>query len=260
MGEQGEYRLQDGFTLIELSIVLVIIGLIVGGVLTGRSLIRAAELRSIITDEQRYVTAVNTFRTKYNEIPGDMADATNFWGTDPGGCPMGYTGSYITTTCNGNGNGLIENSGASVSYTPVLYENYLAWQQLAFARLIPGAYTGTQGPLDYNQNIPGVNVPPTKIPNGGFEWASYIPSTAASYVSPYTQYLLVGGVTNGDLWDLLTPSDGQAIDQKMDDGLPITGSVLEADQGNCLQSYPSWTYNLQSNSPDCVLLFQVHGW
>ena len=66
------------FTLIEISIVLVIIGLIVGGVLVGRDLIRSAELQTIITDKNKYITAVNTFRTKYNELPGDMKTATTY--------------------------------------------------------------------------------------------------------------------------------------------------------------------------------------
>src|ERR1700709_989380 len=63
-----------GFTLIELSIVLVIIGLIVGGVLVGRDLINAAQLRAAISQIERYQTAVNTFRAKYGAIPGDMPD------------------------------------------------------------------------------------------------------------------------------------------------------------------------------------------
>ena len=63
---------QVGFTLIELSIVLVIIGLIVGGVLTGQDLIKAAEIRATVGQYEKYNTAVNTFRTKYNGIPGDL--------------------------------------------------------------------------------------------------------------------------------------------------------------------------------------------
>lgn len=67
---------QTGFTLIELSIVLVIVGLIVGGVLVGRDLISAAEVRAQISQIEKYNTAVNTFRGKFNAIPGDMSAAT----------------------------------------------------------------------------------------------------------------------------------------------------------------------------------------
>src|SRR5438477_2747635 len=63
---------QQGFTLIELSIVLVIIGLIVGGILVGQDLIKAAEIRATVGQVEKYNSAVNTFRSKYNGIPGDI--------------------------------------------------------------------------------------------------------------------------------------------------------------------------------------------
>ena len=56
--------------------MLVIIGLIVGGVLVGQDLIRAAETRAQITQFEKYQSAVNTFRGKFNAIPGDMNVAT----------------------------------------------------------------------------------------------------------------------------------------------------------------------------------------
>ncbi|MBN9993879.1 prepilin-type N-terminal cleavage/methylation domain-containing protein, partial [Listeria monocytogenes] len=74
------YPAKPGFSLIELSIVLVILGLLTGGILAGQSLIRAAELRSVGEEYQKNRTAVATFRDKYFAIPGDMTNATSFWG------------------------------------------------------------------------------------------------------------------------------------------------------------------------------------
>src|SRR6202167_3238935 len=93
---------QSGFTLIELSIVLVIIGLIVGGVLVGQDLIRAAEIRATISQIEKYNTAVNTFRGKFNAIPGDMnlVTATTF------GFSSGGTRS--STAGQGDGNGVLD--------------------------------------------------------------------------------------------------------------------------------------------------------
>ena len=68
----------SAFSLVELSIVLVILGLLVGGVLSGQSLIRAAELRSVTTEYSRYTTAISSFRDKYFALPGDMSNATSF--------------------------------------------------------------------------------------------------------------------------------------------------------------------------------------
>ena len=67
---------QPGFSLVELSIVLVILGLLTGGILAGQSLIRAAELRSISTDYSRYIAAVQAFRDKYFALPGDSLART----------------------------------------------------------------------------------------------------------------------------------------------------------------------------------------
>ena len=91
---------QQGFTLIELSIVLVIIGLIVGGILVGRDLIRAAGVRSTIAQIESYQTAANTFRGKYGYLPGDIKDpdATNF----------GFKIRGTVSKGMGDGNGVIE--------------------------------------------------------------------------------------------------------------------------------------------------------
>src|ERR1700753_1764982 len=101
-----------GFTLIELSIVLVIIGLIVGGILTGQDLIKSAEQRATLAQVEKYNTAVNTFRNKFGGIPGDLAytTASNF----------GFFNISATTPCTAlgkpgcqDGNGLIDGSNAA---------------------------------------------------------------------------------------------------------------------------------------------------
>src|ERR1035438_8206439 len=93
------------FTLIEMSIVLVIIGLVVGGILVGQNLIAAAGVRATISQIEKYNTAVNTFRTKYDALPGDMnaSVAKQFGfvarGTQPG---------------EGDGNGIIEGINGAI--------------------------------------------------------------------------------------------------------------------------------------------------
>jgi prepilin-type N-terminal cleavage/methylation domain-containing protein len=68
---KGVCRVSDrrGFSLVELSIVLVILGLLTGGILTGQNLIRAAELRSAVTELQRHQASTQSFRDKYFAIP-----------------------------------------------------------------------------------------------------------------------------------------------------------------------------------------------
>ena len=145
--------MRKGFSLVELSIVLVILGLLVGGVLSGQSLIRAAELRSVSNDLSRYAAAAQTFRDKYFAIPGDMPNATSFWGSAGGAnndaaCQAAQT--TAAATCNGDGNGdLLNNNGES--------EPYLFWKHLANAGLIEGSYSGI------NAQTLGITVPPSKV-------------------------------------------------------------------------------------------------
>jgi len=138
---------QSAFTLVELSIVLVILGLLVGGVLTGQSLIRAAELRTVTTQYNNYVPAVQTFRSKYFALPGDMPNATSFWGAAAVGAACQTTAGSGTQTCDGDANGLINTATNSLEY-------FRAWQQLASAGLIEGNYDGINHTFATTANSP----------------------------------------------------------------------------------------------------------
>lgn len=124
-----------GFTLIELSIVLVIIGLIVGGILVGRELIHTAQLRGVLTEIEKFETARMAFKLKYNCFPGDCASAINFG--------LGNSG---------NGNDLIE----AYCYYSTSDEPYLYWQHLAAAGLISGNFTGTLVQAEKPIPLPGL--------------------------------------------------------------------------------------------------------
>jgi prepilin-type N-terminal cleavage/methylation domain-containing protein len=254
--------IKSGFTLVELSIVLVVIGLIIGGVLVGRDLIRAAEIRSVISDVERFTTAAKTFRAKFNCLPGDCADA-----------------SAQGLGADGNGNGSIDEGWcASTPDTSTAgnVELFLFWQHLAGAQLIPGSFTGQPGPSDALEAIVKVNVPPSKMTNGGYSIAN-ITASAGVYCAPYVftnadynNYLNFGAQSSvGDLTDapILTPADAFSTDQKIDDGKPGTGHVLTLNSSwysasgygatNCVTSdNPSTaTYNVSYMSPACHLIF-----
>jgi len=85
---------QSGFTLVEIAIVLVIIGLLLGGVLKGQEMIESARIKSVVTDMNGIAAAYNTYFDRYHAIPGDEAAAT-------------YTGRGWTGTGNGNANGVL---------------------------------------------------------------------------------------------------------------------------------------------------------
>ncbi len=95
---------ENGFTLIELSIVLVIIGLIIGGILVGNDLIKSAGNRAFVSQLEKYNASVNTFKTKYNCLPGDCASATAY----------GFTG-------NGDGNSMVSSTLTEPSWSSADY-------------------------------------------------------------------------------------------------------------------------------------------
>lgn len=215
------------FSLVELSIVLVILGLLTGGVLTGQSLIRAAELRSITTDFQRYISAVQAFRDKYFAMPGDMANATSFWGKDNTYCAA-HTGTAATPgTCNGDGDGMMDiASGATVTG-----EFFRFWQQLALAGLVEGNFTGISGSGGAAHSIPSTNVPKSKISNGG--WSVYYVASgyagnAEWFAGTYLNTLVFGATTTTDITYnmIIKPEEAWNIDTKMDDGKPASGKVM----------------------------------
>ena len=97
---------EKGFTLIELSIVIVIIGLIVAGVVGGQSIVNQAKLRSIVTDMNKIQVAVNAFKLEYDALPGGFNRATDYWGA--GNTDNGDGNKIIRTTANGAGAGSSE--------------------------------------------------------------------------------------------------------------------------------------------------------
>ena len=219
-----------GFTLIELPIVLVIIGLIVGGVLVGRDLIAAAATRAQISQIERYQQAVNTFRGKYNYLPGDMPSTT---ATSFGFSRGSSTGcDYPVNNC-GNNDGLIGNflSGDN-SQTG---EAHLFWLDLKQANLIADSSI-TMAVFGAVETNVGNWLPPAKLAAGMYVYVWY-GGVLVDYLQDATldgdakNYLSVSGVSGFTGYmgnysqSTVRVSDAYNIDKKEDDGKPQSGSV-----------------------------------
>lgn len=240
-----------GFSLVELSVVLVIIGLLAGAVVGGQALIRNAEMQSIVSDYSRYKEAYVTFKKQYATIPGDMLDAEEFWGQS-----TACSGASATGTCNGNGDGILDYSaGAGDSG-----ETFQFWRQLALAGRITGNYSGVSGSGGAVDSSPEANIPGSRIATAGWDVGNSATITDAHYDIDFGNYLRIGGKVAGSpaVGAILTPEEAWKIDTKMDDGSPGRGSLISS-MGNCtLASSASDTdagYKLQENNVQCSLFF-----
>lgn len=221
-------RKTQGFSLVELAIVLVIIGLITGGILTGQELIRASELNSVASDYNKFKTAINTFKLKYNQLPGDLNNAQSYWGVNAG-CAAGTAGTG-TQTCNGNGDGTITtNNPGSIT---AAQEQFLTWQHLANAGLIPGTYNGISSTA-YSCMTTGTNCPMGRVTGitylitnlqgtggapgtNGWWWADG--GTTSSFIAGANDCSGYPGCP------IFTPVETSSLDVKYDDGKPGLGT------------------------------------
>jgi prepilin-type N-terminal cleavage/methylation domain-containing protein len=241
-----------GFSLVELSIVLVILGLLVGGILAGQSLIRASELRSVSSDFQRYNTAIHAFRDRYFAYPGDMNNATQFWGIDTDGCPNNTTRTPKTVTCNGSGDRLIGQS-----------EYFRAWQHLANAGLIEGGYSGVAGSLSTRHAVIGQNVPAGRIANTGYSfYYQAFTGHAERFDASSGQVMEFGGPTDSNggfetYGRVLKPEEAWNIDSKTDDGRPGLGKVFAWKLCSTSTDPLLANYNLASSARDCHMQFAI---
>jgi prepilin-type N-terminal cleavage/methylation domain-containing protein len=113
-----------GFTLVEIAIVLVIVGLLIGAVMQGEQLIRNARVRGIIAEQEAVGTAVLAFQDRYRALPGDYREASTAIG-----CPA---------CADGNGNGRIETVGSIPEYI-------LVWTHLAGAGFLDASFAAASG-------------------------------------------------------------------------------------------------------------------
>ena len=250
---------QSGFSLVELSIVLVILGLLTGGILGGQALIRAAELRTVATDYARFATAAQTFRDKYFAIPGDMANATAFWGKSAADCNTQAGNAATPGTCNGDGNGQISFSVAASATG----ETFQFWKQLALAGLVEGTYSGISGSGGPAESIIGVNVPRGKLGNSGFGVAFYVTAgDPSNYALNYGNQMTFGAANglNDTSGRILKSEESWNIDTKLDDGRPATGSIISIYWDECTSStsFSDFTgqYELSISTNSCALRYR----
>jgi prepilin-type N-terminal cleavage/methylation domain-containing protein len=181
---------QQGFTLIEIAIVLVIIGLLLGGVLKGQELITGARVRNLIQQQDGVKAAYFGFLDRFRALPGDYLQATT------------TITNIAVAPCAGIGNG----DGQIGLGTVAPYEATLAWEHLSKAGFINGTYTCNTAPTQATNPTNPYGQPLVLTFDGAY----------SGTVTPSRHNLKTGGQIPSDILG--------EIDRKIDDGNSLQGS------------------------------------
>lgn len=249
---------RSGFTLVELSVVIVIIGLIAAAILVGSEMLYAAQIRKVIAQAQELKTATHTFKLKYVQFPGDFDSASTLW---PDDAPI-----------DGNGNGVIEcyDNGGTI------YDCYNALHHLQLANMVWGVYT----PVDNITSFPVPDTLEAAAPAAleqayiaisyGNTWTSnqlshHLTISALKHPVADIDFLIYLLTTYGTSTPIgILGKHAQAIDAKIDDGLPFSGVVMSrtpqlggSEQLSCTLTDGSNMYNINSPYFTCALWLPI---
>lgn len=231
---------QRGFTLIELSIVLVLIGLIIGGVLKGQEMINSTRLKMTVNQADAVKAAVNVFQDKYIQLPGDYDEATVYIGTQAGS--------------DGDGDGLINDAAGGAGVASITaadnVESSRAWEQMQVAQIL--------GQVDLNDTTDtDDNFLPAKV--DGTSW-QLIFGTIDGRTAHWLRLEQSDGA-GAAATNVITSLQAAEIDRKYDDTQPDTGSI-RADDGatpaatTCRTGATPDAY-ANSDTDNCVLVIEL---
>lgn len=235
--------------------------------MAGSSLIEAATIQKAIKEVTDIQTAINTFRLKYNCLPGDCANATSFFGA--GHCD----GSTETSgTCNGNGDGKLYGPVGAKYAQNNIQDPQEFWQpfwQMKLAGLLNPVISapGNTSTLTFSDWIQaGLNVPASSlnsksgyildyVDTGEQESAATLDAAASHcFLGRFSGNILViegtyAGVNLTDpCWNEIKGTEAYAIDNKLDDGIPSSGRVVSSQRHGYCSSPNAGTTDAASNS------------
>jgi len=237
--EDTTSRSEAGFTLVELAVVMIIIGLLIGGVLKGQELISNAEVTATVSQIKGIDAATTTFRDMYDAMPGDMLTPTTR-------LPNCAAAPCVTP---GNGNGFVDSQLPGIAII-LANENASFFDHLAHADLMTGISANggliTTWGIIYPQAEVGGGFHPAYHPGGALgssanagvgHWLSLTQGVAGAVMNP----------------TVITPNQAFRIDNKIDDGNPITGTVITHVAAGAAACAGGNTYNESLSQNICGL-------
>ena len=210
---------QSGFTLVEIAIVLVIIGLLLGGILKGQELINSAKVKNLANDFRVIPTYIYAYQDKFKALPGDDAQV------------VAHVGATGTQAGAGAGNGVIDGAWNSTAATD---ESYLFWQHVRLANLAAGPTTT------------GI---PEYIPQNAVGGAIGVSSTTATQIHITGMTGTYQVCSKGILGRFV-----KQLDIQMDDGNTATGSMRAVPDASAVGTAATATTSIQEADPYTVCM------
>lgn len=211
------------FSLIELSIVLVIMGLLIAGVSAGSSLIKSAELRAVVAQSENFKVGAASYYAKKGRLPGDD--------------PKPTADADENLKFGGNSNGVIELSSTRADGAKMM-EGINAWKYLSEQQIINGTYEGIEQSAAPTA-LDDTNLPTAKKKGGVWLFDAIAEAVASRGSKSYvflvnklsTKSLTNGGtpatdtIAKQDKKGVLPSADAASMDDKYDDGLADKGTI-----------------------------------
>lgn len=249
---------KNGFTLVELSIVMIIIGLLIGGVLKGQQLINNSRIARTIGDLKSFQSGINIFLDTYGNLPGDIPSATTL-------VPNCTTANNCV---GGNGNNKI----GVEELVPWHYRENKAidsetlqfWKHMALADIIGGIDPGSSA-MEWGKALPsgplggGYTIADVRGVTVGLDSADFQGTIIRVHDCPVNCAQIESAPAT-----VLTSNNAASIDRKMDDGQPLTGSIRASGAGGnqndpcTAKNGTDGVYNENDNVDGaCVLYFKI---
>ena len=236
-----------GFTLVEIAIVIVIIGLLTAGVAKGVELLRTTKLQGVTRDMDKIRLSFIAFKNRFGHLPGDFDEAVGFG---------------LCTGCNGDGDGKIDISESPNVWVHLESAEILAFSTKRRVSAMPSTATCAQLDSDGEQY---------------FEVSDYNNPTPARWEHDEENKLIhINGcttttaITTTSLQQFegtLTAEQASFIDTKVDDGVANTGAVLAAKSATsanigCTRANTATlsNYDLDTQEKGCSLIFSYKDW
>jgi prepilin-type N-terminal cleavage/methylation domain-containing protein len=240
-------HIKAGFSLVELSIVVMIIALLIVGVSVGIQLRDQYKKVQLISEYREIQEAFHQFKLKYNAIAGDMPNATSYW----------------PSAVNGDGDFIIDFQNNSNT------ETYRAWEQLSLSGMITGQYslvTDTDGYPKAGEAMPLASYK-SHDGEGPALWTLNPYQSSGMVALDMTGMVRGGGL---EIWhnahsDAIAPRDLYDLDKKIDDGVRTTGSITGGSgkediwswNSNCVDGGHASGYKITNAGAGCTSTWQV---